>query len=248
MPREKTKGELWRELQFMYVLRDKTGTFGSTTLSANEAKGQTVISVSAVTNFATADRVRVGTGDQMEEHVLEAVGASDLTLASPLHRDHLSGEAVVEREQIDLGHLNDDGVVLTAPGDHNPVTIGTRALTWAYLIGHTELVMSFSVVNWNLENLALAFGIPETATFIVGAGTAADPYRVVLDPVDYATVQNLSFAFQGIRHDGDIIRGEAWGAETNVTALNATLARATAATPLAMEARATSALAVYHWA
>ena len=244
MPRTKTKGELWRELRFLYVLRD--GGTGNTTLNAAPAKGALSITIASGTGFANGDRIRVGSEDLIEEHVIASGGGTTtLTLQTELHRAHAIGEAVVERTQTDLGHLNDDGVVMTAPGDHNPVTIGTRALTWAYLIGHTELVYSFSIVNWNLENLATAFGIPEN--LILGAGSSGDPWRLVLDPTDYATQANQSFAFEGIRHDGSTIRGEAWAAEPNVTALNATLARATSATPLAMEARATSGVALYHY-
>jgi hypothetical protein len=244
MPRTKTKGELWRRLDFLYILRD--GGTGDTTVNSAASKGDLTVTIASGTGFADSDRIRVGSEDKIEEHVIASGGGTTtLTLQTELHRDHAVGDAVVERVQTDLGHLTDDGVTLTSPGDHNAVNIGTRTLAWAYLIGHTEFSTEFSLASWNLENIATAFAIPES--LILGAGSSTDPYRVVLDPEDYATDLNLSFAFEGILLSGDTVRGEIWGAEVDVTALNATLARATAATPLGMRARATSGGALYIW-
>jgi hypothetical protein len=247
MPRAKTKGELWRRLDYMYILRDQTTSPGDTTTDAAEPKGEVALSVADEANFAADDYIRVDSEDAMEVHQVLSTGVGLITTKTGLHNAKPSGTVVKELEQVDLGHLTDDGVTFTAPGDHNAVNIGTRTLAWAYLIGHTELAAEFSLASWNLENIATAFGIPDTSTYILGAGTTADPYRLVLDPEDYATELNVSFAFEGIRQDGAFMRFEMWGAEVDVTALNATLARATAATPLGMRARATSGVGIYLW-
>lgn len=76
----------------------KTGG-GDTTLSAAEAAGQTVLSVTSETNFAAGDLILIDAGTPMAE-VVEVLSTStgEITLATgtPLRFAHASGATVIE--------------------------------------------------------------------------------------------------------------------------------------------------------
>jgi hypothetical protein len=245
MPRTKTKGELWKRLDYAYVLRDDATPVTDTLNGAIVAGAATFdLQTGEGADFSTDDRGRIGAEDEIEEFVVESVATDEITPKSEVAFDHADGKPVELREQIDLGHLTDDGVRFQTPGDHNPINVVTRTLAWGYIVGHTEQIAEFSLANWNLENIATSFGIDEGD--ISGAGTAADPYRLVIDPEGYNADINMSFVFEGSRHDGSTLRGELWAAEPDITAMNAQLARGVVA-PLGMRVRATSATAMFLW-
>ena len=69
--------------------------FGSY-LSANEAAGQTVLSVNASTDFAAGDKILIGKGAKAEVRVVDSTGAGTVTITEPTAHAHVTGELVME--------------------------------------------------------------------------------------------------------------------------------------------------------
>src|SRR5687768_10277691 len=91
----------FKELRRCYLLTDKSGTAGSTTLSAAEAAGQTDLSVTAEANFVIGDAIRVGDGEDITTYVLTNVAAGVLSIAAPGLKKAYAAGTVVREQQVD---------------------------------------------------------------------------------------------------------------------------------------------------
>ena len=72
------------------------------------AVGVTTISLTAVTNGAVGDPIKIGTGATAEYRVIDAIASLDVSFRDPLLFAHASGEAVVEA-------ADDNRTLITAP-------------------------------------------------------------------------------------------------------------------------------------
>lgn len=224
MARTNKKGELFSHLTQFGVFRDKTGTFGSTTLSADLAAGSTAVACAAITNFADQDFARVGAQEDVE--IIRAQGApGSLTITSAwaTGKAHLSGDAVVEQTLTDLGHIADDGVKFSISGDDTAVKSAIRRLTLGYLLGYCEFVFEVMLEGFNLENIATALGIAEGA--VTGSGTTAAPSSLFLDGSSFRSQNDLCFQATGVRKDGLITTAQFLGVELDIAALQTAFAR-----------------------
>jgi hypothetical protein len=229
MARTLRKAELWSHVTQVGVIREKTGTHGATTVKtgAGGVADAVSIPVTAFTNFTDLDLLLVGNAELMECNAEEGAGADPLLLKYPLYRAHAAGEPVVAAAKTVLGDISDEGVTAgVSGGDFNAVRSATKRLVQAYLIGHIEEVVEFKVENFNLENLAATAGESDvpgaTAGPITGAGTAADPYRLVVDGTDIAVPAIVqAFYFTGALKGGGAVEIQAWGAEVDPTAMTA---------------------------
>lgn len=80
---------------------DATGTPGSTTLAAAASIGDTAVKVTAITNFAPEDYIRIGTGAGAEYRQIHTVGTlgaggTGLQFRDPLMNSYANGVVVVE--------------------------------------------------------------------------------------------------------------------------------------------------------
>jgi hypothetical protein len=231
MARTLRKAELWSHVTQVGVIREKTGTHGSTTVKtgAGGVAAAVSIPVTASANFADLDILMIGDAEQMEINGEEGAAADPLALKYPLFRAHPAGEPIVTGIKTVLGDIDDSGVTAgVSGGDFNAVKSATKRLVQAYLIGHLEEVIEFKVENYNLENLATAMGVSDTpaatAGPITGAGIAADPWRLVLDGtnIGIAGVPIVqAFYFTGALKGGGVVEIQAWGAAVDPTAFTA---------------------------
>lgn len=247
MPRVNRKTEYFSHLTEVGQIREATGTHGDTTLSAAAAKDATSLTVTAITNFSDGERLIIDTGELMEVNQVSGTPAGNtINLRSPLARAHASGVVVKEASLIVLGDTTDEGVSLTlGEGDFNSIGAANKRAIVTHLLGHIDQRMGFSIENWVLENILAALGIPESA--LKGAGTAANPYRIVALADDFATDTEIAWYGKGARKDGRIQEVHAWGGEVDPTALqNLTLARGQVA-PIAFSIRPTAGIAFYDY-
>ena len=219
------KDKVLKQLSQVLLVRDSTGTFGSTTIgAAGAAKGQTVIPVPSTTNFGLNDLVRVGSGETMEIGVVASfVANTSITLADNLTYDHVPGEAVVEQTAWDLGDVTDGGVDVNGNAQTTDVGVATKRLAYTILNGYTDLTAAFGLPSPALYSLCAALGIDFAK--ITGAGTAASPYALVTDGSEISGAQNQSLIAIGVAMDGSVLRVELWGIDVDYTGFSMPLAR-----------------------
>lgn len=227
------KSNILNRVAAAYVVRDATGTAGSTTLTAAAAVGATTLTVTAITNFSNGDVIRVGAGDEMELATINGAPAGvTITLAKPLSYAHVIGEVVVEQTVYDLGDVDDGGVTLEATGEVVDLLASTRRLVFQTLTGYVGLMGSLQLPGLSMHNLALAFGIPFAS--VTGAGTSASYYQLATDGNDFDSEQNMSLIVIGTLMDGSTVRCELWGCDMDYSSISVTLARGKA-TPVPMK-------------
>lgn len=216
MARLNNKKELWSHLSSVAALRDATGTFGSTTLSAAAAAGATTLTVAAITNFAVGEPIRVGSGENTEYvrvHNSTAPTGTTITLeaSTPLRYAHAIGDAVVELVSTDPGHIEDGGVTLDLSGSVEDVNAATQRMLFGQLTGFLDIAFSFGLLGYNVENIALALGMLETR--VLGAGTVADPRTLTVDASQILEQTDIALQFLGARKDGASVRITAMACE-----------------------------------
>lgn len=202
-----TAAELFNYLSEVGIIKDVSAG-ASTTSDTAAAAGDVIISVVSETGFVQGDFVRIGSGENLEVHEVEAVSAGQIDLVSPLEYAQASGVAVVEQEKIDMGHASEGGVQWSVAEDIFEVRASTSALVLSRrTTGITENI-SFNGILWNLSNVANAFGVDESD--VVGAGTAADPYAFRVNPDELNTLLNASLYARGVQENGDILELRGW--------------------------------------
>ena len=223
------KDKVLKSLQQVLLVRDSTGTFGSTTIGTAAAKAQNTVVVPSTTNFAVGDTVRVGSGESLELAVVATVNAGvSLVMADPLTYDHAIGEPVVEQTAYDVGDIAEGGVTVNANAQTTDVGVATKRLAYTNLAGYTDLTAGFALPTITMQNLAIALGIDFTK--ITGAGTAASPFALATDGTEISGVQNASLIAIGVAMDGTVLRVELWGIDVDYTGLSLSLSRGNLAT------------------
>lgn len=223
MARLNNKKELWSHLTQVQAVRDATGTFGSTTLTAAAAAGATTLTVAAITNFAIAEPIRVGSGETAELvriHASTAPVGTTITLdsATPLQFAHAIADPVVEQTLTDPGHLGDEGLVISYKGGLEDVNSAIQRMLFAQLTGYLDISLGFSLLGYNVENFALAHGMLESR--IKGAGTTAQPRVLRLDASKFNEVLDAGWIFTGARKDGKTVRLTAMGCEMDLSGVS----------------------------
>lgn len=223
MSRTNKKGELFSHLTSFGVFRDQTSTPGSTTLSAAVAAGASNLPMTATTNFTNGDYMRVDSAESVEILKIEGATNVSMPLREKVGKAHEAGVAVVEQTLTDLGHIADDGFKFNFSGSDNVVNSATRRLALGYLIGNIEGIFEVQLEGFNLENIATALGMPESA--VTGSGTLASPNTLFTDGANFRTENDLSFGAWGVRKDGLIVYCWMMGVELDFNALSSAFAR-----------------------
>lgn len=248
MPRKNNNAEIWNELSEFGAIRNKTGTAGSTTLTAAAAAGATTLTVAAITNFADTDIIRIGAGNEMEVAVISGAPAgSTITLQQALVKAHANGDAVVEQAKTVLGIVTDDGVETDVDADFSPIQAATQRMVVAYVGGHFGPWFRAAIESFNLENLATSYGMKETE--IIGAGSAANKYRLAIDGTKLGNQLDQGFYFTGLMHDQVTnVEIQYWGVEVDWSqAGKHTFKRGEPIPVIPIVGRATSAKVIYLW-
>ena len=241
------KAELFSDLREVGYIREATGTHGATTLNGAVAKGATTITVTSATNFADGDIIIIDSGESMEIAQQSGAPAGNvITLRTALAMAHATGVAVLEGARTKLGDVTDDGVDCSpGEGDFNMIAAATKRGPVGYLAGHIAQLVEFGIEHLNLENVAAALGIPETA--ITGSGTAAAPHSLNLLPDDFATAADAAWYFTGVRKDGMNVEVQLWGVEVDPTGLGALKFARGQVTPVRFRLRPTAGMRALLW-
>lgn len=218
------KDKVIKQLSALYVVRDATGTFGSTTLSAAASKGGSALTVTAITNFAAGDTIRIGSGEEMEIGVITGTPTGNtINLTEPLQFNHASGEPVVEMVAYDVGDVGDSGVTFTVSGQSVDVPVSTKRLPLVSLTGFVEASVSAVLPTVQLESIAHAVGA--LLTQVSGAGTPISPKQLTLNGNEFGGQANLGIIALGVTMDGSILRIELWGCDADYTGISFALSR-----------------------
>jgi hypothetical protein len=209
-----SKVEVFNLLTEVGLIRDATaGTPGSglLTVAAIPTDVTVTLDTGEGADFATDDLVRIGSDDKLEENVVLSVAVDVLTLKMPLAYAHAIGEAVVERARVKVGEPTEEGITARTETELFEVGIATSRKPYLRQIVGATSEISFSIVNFNLNNIAAAAGVPESS--ISGAGTAASPWALDLLDTLLGTEQNLSMYGQGLRQDGTTFEVQGWACD-----------------------------------
>jgi hypothetical protein len=228
MPRFNRKSELFSHVSRVGVFRDAAGGGNSTvatTLPTVDTLG--VLNVVSGTNFLANDWYRVRDGDKQPE--IGKVASITTNAITPLYRHAFApavGDAVVEQNQVDLGHI-DGAVSVTMSGGFNDVASAVRRLKLGYLIANLKLEVGFSVLGYNLNNFLAALGMVDTdsAGNIAGAGTTGSPWRTMIDGTKIKEQNDLCWFIDGVQKDGSTLSLQLWGCELDFTGLSTALKR-----------------------
>jgi hypothetical protein len=242
MARLNHKGEYWSHLESALVFRDLAAGANENIASA-AAKGATLITVDDGTNYTNGDPIRIGTRDKMEFNEITTKSVDDLNLRFPLAFARSVGEACVEQEEFELGHVTTDGVTIDFQGNHNAVPAGTKRLVVTYLAEHTEFVFDLALLGFAQENWALAVGQSEDD--VDGSGTEAAPTTLAVTADDFNEDNDLCWRFTGKRKDDQTVLLDLWACEVDFTAISEALRRG-APTPVPIRGKSTSGLRVSH--
>lgn len=228
MARLNRKGELWSHLTAVRVIRAATGTFGNTTIGTAAVAGATTLTVAAITNFAIGQTLAVGNGEVKEivrVHAATAPAAGVITLdpATPTQYAHPVGEAVVQQLITDLGHVADGSVNVEYGGDPQDVSSETQRQIFASQTGFFEMMFSFGLIGFKLENVCAALGLLETR--VLGSDTPADPATLFLDLDRVREENDVAFQFLGVRKDGLTVRTMFMAVEIDPTVFDLQFAR-----------------------
>jgi hypothetical protein len=206
---------------------DKTGTAGSTTLTAAAAAGAGTLTVAAITNFAIGDWIRVGSGETLEflqVHTVTAPVGSTITLNTNKRKAHVIGEAVVEQTPLDLGSVSQQqGVVIGYRGASENVFVADARLPHAVLNGFVDADCTFLFPNLSLYSLAAAVGALQAV--IVGSGTAASPTQLASNGTDFGVAANATLIVVGKLFDGTDLTAYLFGVDADYTGITLPLSR-----------------------
>lgn len=161
--------------------------------------GLSAIPVADETGFTAADPVLVNGSDGLELAILGAPAAGSLPVTRPLGLAQDTGADVFEAVLRNLGKLAQGQTAINISRSLQAVFDEIGDLPIAHIESPVELGLSLGLYEHDGLNLLLALGYADAEA---GAGTAADPYRVVIG----AEGQTLSplgvMRAQTIRHDG----------------------------------------------
>ena len=203
MARLNNPADVFSNLTGFGFFRDVTSSPGDTTLDAEAAAGQTVLSVASETNFVANDFLRVGDLGDQEIGKVEAVSSGEITLVSATTYLHENGEVVKEVEKVLIGDIDDAGVGLEWQGNRTQVDVATRNRRYFFTLSGVNARLTANLENHSVENLMLSLGLDETA--ITGAGSSVDPFKGHLDPELMDALLNHSFFFTGALKDGTTV-------------------------------------------
>lgn len=205
MARALSSQKILHKLTGVFFLKD-TATTGA--VDAIAAKGDTSFDVGTGegASFAEGDELRIGSnGDQAEVVKVASVANDTITVELPLTRALAAAEVVTKLEAVNLGKPTEDGISPSITGSETKVSAGTQIGAYLYIPGEVEQGLSLSLRDFEKENIAVALGIDETDSTIVGtngiaianadiAGESSKPWKITGLLEDLTTVTWYQFA------------------------------------------------------
>jgi hypothetical protein len=227
-----------------HLLMDLPAGGGTTTLASAATKGGTTLELTAATNFAIGDDIRVGSGEQNELVRIQGLTGTTVTTAKPLLFAHTAGEPVVEQGAVAIGVPEADGARFGCTVENTDVFNAMARLGWGVLRGYTDMMLSWRFMAITSDALATALGIPRDQLF--GDGTAAaqtgtvGPRLFTSDGVAMGASINCNAVITGTLNDGSNVKLQCHSLSFDPTAVTYTLSRG-AATQLPVRTMMTSA-------
>lgn len=218
----------------LHIMLDSPSGGGSTTLSAVAAAGATSFGLTAATNFAIGDDIRVGSGETQELVRISNLVSTTVTPAKPLKFDHADGEAVVEQSALNIGVPEADGFKVNLGSESTDVFSATQRLAYGVLNGYADLGASWRFPVVTTDVLAFAFGIPRAN--VIGSGTAAaqtgtaGPRLFTTDGTLFGALNGANLVATGVLSDGSHVKVELYSLSLDPTAVTTTFSRGQLAT------------------
>lgn len=198
-----TVASIFKQLTSITFYREAASTHGSTTTTAALARLASTLPVVAITNFTDLDPIVIqGDGGTELNAINGAPAGSNIVNLRPIALAQSSGAAIIEMVSSAAGHIADGSAKVGGSSSTTPITAATAVSPIGFLSGAAALTFAFSLKDFSVRSLAMAFGQEENET---GAGSSADPYQI---PVGLSTVGThglLCARLRGVRKDGKII-------------------------------------------
>lgn len=200
MPRLNSGLEVLKELQALglkaYDIQPTTP--GDTTTTAPVVAGDATVAVTAITNFTVGDPAFV-IGDGGVELVTLGTPNLSMPIIQKAAIAQSTGARFVEAVERNLGHIEARGLDIGGTYAKSPVNSAVWRTAITYLAPNpAELSFGFNLLGLNGENWQRAFGITEA---VLGAGTAADPYRALINGSTVGTQGISCYRVLGTRQD-----------------------------------------------
>jgi hypothetical protein len=205
-----------------YLMVDKLVTPTTTTLANVAAAGAAAVTLASGTGFTTGKAFRLGSGESTEACQVASAAGAVITLARPLRLAHEVGEAAVESTVFDLGGLSGPAA-LNVRGESTDIEVEQNRLTYATVNGFLDIEATLAMTGITPYTFAVGLGVPLTK--VRGAGTQADPYELTTDGSEIGSAVNQCIIIHGVTNDGQPAVLELWGAESDYTGFQLTLAR-----------------------
>lgn len=204
MPRTLAAGELWKKTTLLRLIREASGTHGSTTTTAavTGSGAETTVAVTATTNFTAADECLIIGSGGVEATKIGTPNVS-MPVSPPPKIPQATGALFVEAEVLDLGKYSEDSIQLTMNKAITAVFEEIGDTPVVYVPGTIEFGLTFGLYNVNGLNFQTLAGYADAET---GDGAAeATAYQAALGLSNQTTLGSLVFRVQGLRHDGKTI-------------------------------------------
>lgn len=216
MPRQNSIDEVFQYLTSFKKYVESTGTHGSTTASEAITQDMAATNIASSTNFAGTEYVLISGDGGVEIAKMASIDAGppiDVTWTRPLAIAQSSGATVVEATEIDMGHVGEEGITYGGTQTITPINAATSRTPLGYIIAAAELTFSVPLLGTNNLNLQSVFGATEGEQ---GAGSAADPYYVVIDGNTIGTQGTLGLRATGSLYGGEIIEVDFLGVTVEI--------------------------------
>jgi hypothetical protein len=215
MARALSSNKVFHQLTSWGRLDDDTGTGA---MSAQAAKGATSIVLGGAegANFLAGDIIRIGAnGDNCSVNSITSIATDTLTLDDPLARLYPATTVVNELATTDLGALDENGVQFSVSSDETEVLAGTQKDIYLFIGGAAGSSLTFSLRDFESENLAEVLGISDAVGNNVHTGGFVGPLE------DVGSRSFLPYIAQGTLEDATAVKVFFWACK--VAALDANI-------------------------
>jgi hypothetical protein len=199
MARSLSSNKVFHELNTWSRLDDGTS---SGALDAAASKGDSTIDLGTGegAGFEAGDIIRIGAnGGTASINTVTSVATDTLTLDDPLARDYAATTVVQELSATELGALDENGVQFNVSSDETEVLAGTQKDVYLYIAGAVGATMSYTLRDFESENLAEILGIDDTTGDNVHSGGFVGPLE------DVASRSFLPYMAEGVLEDATAV-------------------------------------------
>ena len=184
--------EILKRLSKMYKFTIPTTGGLEDTTGAALAKGAANITVTTFASWQTGDYlIIIGSGgmDLLQLGTKPGAAGPIPLVGRPPAFAQDAGAAIFRATRADLGYIEDAGAQLGASASKQAIGAANAGGAIAYIDSDTpEITFTWTQRESNLRDIATAFGVDESA--IEGAGTANDPYRLIISGDTIGTQSN----------------------------------------------------------